>query len=340
MGPLETPEPRVGTARPAADAPASFVPRFESEERFLTETKDPATWRAAITEICRREGIQPAAEPQLVRAHGHPTVLVPPSNLVKLYASWMAGHSMADAEVVALKRAARDPGLAVPSLTADGWLEEDCRYLVISRIPGVPLRDVRRSLPDRQVQGMAAWMGRFVRRFHAVPLSDEERATGHEDFRRHLGWMRATLVEAAATGALVPPHLGAAIDDWLPTVDELAGRPDDAVLLHGDVHYNHVFVVSSGDGWRPVGVIDLNRSGVGPPASELAAAWMDLRNEPAGTQDAFLEAAGFERHDRSRLARLVLAWALIQRRERAYQVPDIARVRSLDELAARALIGQ
>jgi Ser/Thr protein kinase RdoA (MazF antagonist) len=319
----------------------SIVPYMRTWDAYEAARADIAAWLPAVSEVCRRERLRPTGRVARIASNASVALLLPPSHVLKLYVDVQRGEQVHGAPVHAAERtglglAARDPGLPVPALVADGTIAANCRYLVMSLIPGVPLADVRPEVGPGDMTELAAWAGHVLGRFHAIGLGAAERRAGHEEFLGFARHLRATVGEAVAARSLLPARLAGELDDWLPSPEALAGHPADAAVLHGSFMYKHVFVQREAGGWRPTGVIDLGAARVGHPLYDLCRALIDLRREPAAVAEAFMAAAGFSEPVNGPLARLALAWLLLRRQRVPLPASTIEEASSLDDLALRA----
>jgi aminoglycoside phosphotransferase len=317
-------------------APSTLVPTFSSEGEYLEAAMRLHPWRPALAEICRREDIEPQSDFEVATCCKHPVFLVPPSHFVKLYLEWANGHLVHAWETRGLALVARAPDLPAPRAVGSGEPVEGTHYVVMSRVPGSPLTEIRDSLQEAALVDIAAWAGRYLRRLHSIELATDERPAAYEGLRATVAWHRESTVADLERRAVLPPHLLGQVDGWLPSIDELVGAGDDLAIVHGDFKLKHVFVTVSDGRAVPSGVIDFNASRILHRMWDHCYAWAALRDEPVPVAEAFLREVGFPGYGEPGFARKALAWALVQGWDRAFRMPDLAEVRSLDELAERA----
>jgi aminoglycoside phosphotransferase (APT) family kinase protein len=262
---------------------------------------------------------------------------MPPRHVVKLYGPWRWGHHTMEDEARGLELAGRDPDLPAPNLVARGALDDDWRYLVETFVPGVSYSDVRDELdPDDRLE-LAGWTGRWVRRLHALPLDEEERAAGTAAFRTFIEERRALAIGELTEGERLPGRLLEELPGWLPPLEALLGPAWSAVPLHTDLHDEHVLVVRVDGRFRGSGVIDLNRFRLGHPLYELGPIWRWLWYADRALLGRFIAAADLPGHAEPDFPRRALAWCLLHAGVAQFPIdlPGIEEVGSLDALAER-----
>jgi hygromycin-B 7''-O-kinase len=211
-----------------------------------------------------------------------------------------------DREIVALARVHGRLPVRTPSVVATDTLDA-WRYLVSDRLPGIAFRDARPTLTAADEVSIARAVGESLAALHRVPCDDlasltvdwrafaAERAAACVAFQRKHG-----LDEAAA--AAIP----ALLDDAGPLVPD-ARR----VLLHADLHHEHVLLERRGERWVYTGMIDFGDAVVAHPDYELVTPMFFVVAERREAQRAFFDAMGF-RCDAQASKRL-MAWSAMHR---------------------------
>jgi hygromycin-B 7''-O-kinase len=301
----------VRSVREVLEVPLPVV-GSEALHRSMVQRAEP--WLSATGLVCRAEGIDPGGKLELLDGQARtPAVFIPPGSVVKFHASWGDGHAVADHEAATLRRlaaAGASPPLAVPQLVAAGVLEDTYRYVVMSRVPGTPLRQLEAIEGPAERDEIPAALGGFLQWLHATPVEPAVRADAWPSFVAEVERRRADAVALNRARGL-PEHLLAELDGWLPAAGELAGSPSAAVLCHGGLDDSDLLGWLDGRRFIPTGVIDFAHAFVGHPLAELGPIWWSLLGADTRGLEALLNAWDPPGRDEAGFARLALAWALI-----------------------------
>ena len=320
--------------RSAAEVFADPITRASSDAAWMSMAARAEPWLTAASQVSRREDIQPGGKLEHVSGSGqYPAVLLPPKHVVRFYAPWRDGHEAARREADALRMLGPARDLHVPSLVASGELEPDLLYNVMTRMPGVELGRIDYELSHSDRDALASWVGGFVGRLHAVPLSQDDRARGWRRFeevvRRRYEYVQQVAVRCGLPNAFVER-----IPGWLPSIDELMGAPSEAVFCHGALGASSLLGRPAQPTFSPTGVVDFSQAFVGHPLAELGAIWWDILTRDPAALETFLEASGLHRQVPD-FARLALAWALMTPVTAVPDLGDVGHVEEPDDLAER-----
>jgi len=250
---------------------------------------DVPTWAPLVGEICRRAGLPchtisagyPGSNAVFVVNRQQPSQRA----VVKIYAPFCHEDYAFEREIHMLLEPT--PELGAPRLIAHGQLTATGRptarkvhdsssvwpYVVLSFVPGEPIREVRDEIDDRSLLNIAEELGRRLRHLHTIPLS----TLSAMDVTR-AGWQRYTQQQIArATAALrrktaLPDHVINRVPAFVNTVLAEQGTPD-LVLVSGDVTEDHVMLQRHGDVWAISGLIDFADARVAPREYEWVALW-------------------------------------------------------------------
>lgn len=248
-----------------------------------------------------------------------------PRHLVKLFPPLWAAER--DVERAALAHVAGRLSVPTPEVAAQGEVE-GWPYLVLTRVPGVPLEGVWPRLDARARERAARRAGELVAEHHVLPLP----APG-VPAPEWLGFVRERASKAREKLAQGAGAAGAAaeLDSFLaPLLPELAAAPP--VFLNADVTEEHLFVVPDASG-EVVGLVDLADAMAGAAEYDLVsfAAFLALAGRPQ--LGAFLDGAGVPRAARGpALARRLVAWALLHRYVDCGALAATSGARSLEAL--------
>ncbi len=196
------------------------------------------------------------------------------------------------------------PHTPVPELLAHGRDEiTGGAWLVTRRISGSSAVDPR-WIADPEPAIRAIGVG--LRALHdMVPVADCP-------FRWALDDRRAGALRRAAAGRVDPSrwhddHRDLTVDEALGVVHDLAERPEDRVVCHGDACAPNTMVDDDGD-W--VAHVDLGRLGVADRWADLAVAtWSTVWNHGPGWEEVLLDGYGIDA-DPDRIRAYRILWDL------------------------------
>jgi len=303
--------------------PAGTVREFRDLSRG-----DPRV-AAGAGALCRELGL---GSPKLFEAGSLPVFAAGDDHVVKLYPPCFS-HECGHEKSVLSKLHGALP-LATPRVVAsgeaDGW-----RYLVMGRIPGVPLDAVWSSLSPPERVRLAGQLGRFLGALHAVDASDLPHAL--VDWPRFMREQAERCVDVQRRHSLAPL--------WLEQIPSFLASSDLApvkrpVLLHTEIMRAHVLAVRDAAGWSLSGVIDYEPAMVGAAEYEFASVGVFLTCGSGPALRALLLAYGYGESELGLpLQRRLLAYTLLHRysnlRWYLERMPDRDGISTLDALAGR-----
>jgi aminoglycoside phosphotransferase (APT) family kinase protein len=342
--------PASGVDESAAEAPilsattspgqGELIEQLESlsrsEDAYRLARHETEPWTRAAGVVSARHGLPVDGPLQPVESGSRPAIRVPRGHIIKFYGPWDWGDILFDREVQALRWLDDDPALPVTRLVATGWLSEDWRYAVLSWLDGSRLKDVDEGLWSQDASGLLTWLGRFVRALHALPLEPDAQEAGLVEHREILAYRHREAARRAGERHLLPQHLLAQIDAWLPPLEELIDLSPGGVLVHADVTPSNIIGEAGASGFRPTRIIDFNQSVVAHALYELGPIWWTiLEGHPERTR-AFLSEAQLPGMPDAVLPRQALAWALLNPAWRPQPFTWLDSVHSLDDVARRA----
>jgi len=284
---------------------------------------DVPTWAPLVEEICRRARLP--CHTILAGYPGSNAVFVvnrqQPSQraVVKIYAPFCHKDYAFEHEIHVLLE--RTPALGAPRLIAHGQLTTHGRpavpgqvtatgrraahgrrafrrirdsrpawpYVVLSFVPGEPIREVRDDIDDSSLLNIAEELGRRLRHLHAIPLS----TLSALDVTR-AGWQRYTqqqIVRATAElrrESALPDRVINRVPAFVNTVLAEQGTPE-LVLVSGDVTEDHVMLQRCGNTWAISGLIDFADARVAPREYEWVALWFSALDRNTSSLEAFMK---------------------------------------------------
>jgi hygromycin-B 7''-O-kinase len=283
-----------------------MLPDIRSVDAYRSIYRDPQAWLPALHAICRRTGLQ-AATLQMAPPGSHIVFWVEDDKLIKLYAPFWVDD--ADRESLVLRTLAGKSELNVPRLLAagdlDGW-----PYLVLTRLPGVPLDSIWETLTaDERIQ-LSASLGVLMANLHRLPTSGLEILD--IDFPAFLSRQIETCVERQCTAGVAVAWL-ARIGDFLEELSPLLEPNYQPVLLHADLNPEHLFCEQSQAGWRITGLIDFGDAMLGHPYYEFVDPGFILKNSPPLRRSMLLAYGMAPYQLDENLSRRLLAFTLLHR---------------------------
>lgn len=284
-------------------------------KRRLPEIRDAAAfdellaadlWQPALTEICRRHGLDPALLAPV--AGGSSVIRSAGEVVIKLMPPFWAKDCAA--EIAVLQVLSRDPELPVPRLLASGELE-GWPYFVMSRLPGIFCTELWDTLPEPAKFALMAELGRLLRQLHALPVD------GLDAIR--VDW--PAFVQAQCEGFLarqqaygVAPELARELQACLAAEAPALAAERDAVLMHCELMPAHLLLEPTDEAWRISGLIDFGDPLVGHHGYEFGGVFVFFTAGRPDLRCAFLQAYGYHKADFGPdLARRLMAAALLHR---------------------------
>jgi hygromycin-B 7''-O-kinase len=266
-------------------------------------------WPDVMGEICARHGL---GTRQLAPAgSGTNVVFTTAHHVVKLFPPMWS--DLAAGERAILDHLAGRLSLDIPRLVADGHLDT-WRYLVMTRLPGVPLDQVWDTLDAADRRSLSAQLGAALRDLHAVPLG------GLADVpvlaRR---WSR--LVSRPVDETIAHHRRQGVEPQWLDRLRVFlqqaapsGGGGFTPVLLHGDVHPWHLLASRENTRWRLSGLLDFDAAMLGPSDYEFASPGVLMFGGDAVAIEACLSAYGLPaREVNAGLRRRLMVYAVLNR---------------------------
>ncbi len=238
-------------------------------------------WTPAVQAICRREKL-PCQQIEAGYPGTNAVFIVDRRYVVKIYAPFC--HGDFDLERVLYPAIAQCTHIPTPRLLTQGVLsdEVDWPYIIISWLPGRPIREVRQHISPRRQAGLAHSLGEMIAELHAVPL-EQIKGSGLQE-QNWATWVQkrfARCVEDIRREGILPESVLAEIPAALAQVST-DGEP--LMLLNGDLTEDHLLLEEQEGGWRISGLIDLGDALIGCRAYEWTALWFGALNM---NQDCF-----------------------------------------------------
>jgi aminoglycoside phosphotransferase (APT) family kinase protein len=239
--------------------------------------------------------------------------------VVKLFGTSFDGERSSQVEVAMLELLDSQPGIPAPSLVASGRLFDAhpfWPYLVTVRAAGRAIRDV--ELTGARAERVAADIGTIVGRLHEMTAPDN---VADRDL------LEGLRVEAPARLRRfgLPERLVEQVPDFL------ADAEPAAILVHGDITADHVFVDDQG----VTALIDWGDALAADRAYELPAVYLDALRGDRRHFAAFLESAHWPQRDLARRGLQGILEFEFNAVARVAELVQLADIETLDSLAER-----
>ncbi len=289
-------------------------------------------WQRAAAAVCERHGI---SYTNLRRAPQgeHIIFLVDRSFVLKIYAPFRNAY---ERERTALEFSRNKLCIETPDIIHAGEIE-GWSYLIITQLPGILMRDVWRSIEERERIEIVSRLGFALNQLHAhaAPLHVAALNLDWREFVEHQA--RTSLERQRACGANA---------EWLESLPafissrlKLLPPAERRVLLHGDVHPGNVLLNNSGGRWQVAGLFDFSDSLCGFREYEFVTPGVLMFQGEGELQRAFLRAYGYRDAEldldlRARLMLLTVLYECSDLRKYAQRLSPEAVHLTLEELEA------
>ena len=314
--PQQETNPHDDTARTA------FLPESPTWEEWSRIYVDTDLWDPVVREICRREVIR------VTRV----TSGFPGTNAVFLldieegreYVIKIAPPQCREYQRTELSIGRALAGrVPVPEVVASGVFHDrtDWPWFIMTRMPGVAVREVRSHMPRNQWLMLCREAGRLVKDIHATPLSTVDgmdKTVAQSDWQRQ--WCeqplntltRLTEEKALPEEALVrlrALHLQSMTAETEAIPDSL----QPLTLVNADLTEDHLLVVEDACQWRIGALIDLADGCMAPVAYEWPALWFGLLGRDREALHAFFSGYDPAWRDTPAFWKSLLAYTLAHR---------------------------
>jgi hygromycin-B 7''-O-kinase len=282
------------------------LPPVRTEESFTALGRDEAALRPGVERLCRLLGV--TADGLARYPAGSRPVYAFGNLVLKLYPPVEAWPDYRVEAELLPALAGRLP-VATPHVHAagehDGW-----GYVLMSRLPGVPLDTVWDQVPAQDRDRLADQLGETIAALHRVPppVIRDWQPANWPDF---VAAQRAQCADEQRALGLSAPWADQ-IPGFLDAVPLPSGPP---VLLHTEIMRQHVLVSQGHEGtWRLSGLIDFEPAIRGEREYEFVAVGIFLAEGDARFLARMLTSYGYDPDQLdSGLRRRLLAWGLLHR---------------------------
>lgn len=277
-----------------------MLPVVESWDGLDPSRVAETAMRPGVDALCRHLGVDTRTLSRLPA--GSRPVYAAGGLVLKLYPQADGNASSVEASVLS----AVDGALPVAAPRAhatgdwDGW-----SYLLMSRLPGMPLDVAWPGMPAQGRAELAAQAGELLAALHRVP------PPAIPGWYPDMPWPQFVARQrAACEQSQRDLGLAAQWADQIPGFLASITLPDEEpVLLHTEVMRQHLLVEP--DPWRLTGLIDFESAMCGAREYEFAAVGVFFAEGDAGLLQSTLASYGHNLNDG--VSRRLLAWLLLHR---------------------------
>lgn len=269
--------------------------------------------------------------------------------VVKIFPELFDGAEAFAAEQTIYELLAAYPAIACPKLIAQGKLFDSAGgwpwpYIITTAIPGQAVSASQLSQAERL--SMAAWAARQLHMLHQIaprPGPGSRFQVGWQSFDSFIAEQRRSANQQHRDWQSLPEHLIAQLDSYLLPEHAQYIRHADPIVLHADLHADHVLGQPQPGGWRPTGLIDFDDARSGDLAYELPPIFLSLFARDKALLQHFLDSYGLSSQQQSALRKRAMHMTLLHEFNVLDDVweqdPALMQLETLEELE-RALWGQ
>ncbi len=299
-----------------------FLPTVDNWAEWGAIFTDAALWQPVVRRICQENPVSvgltaedvPCQEIEAGFPGSTAVFIVDERIVVKIFPPFLAADYELEVETYQLIDYRLDPYL--PELVAHGvYLDRvDWPYLIMSYMPGQPIREVRDDISAENMRRIARELGWYIKRLHSTPV-EEARAIKADkaDWFAFLGERRKQCLEELRDETPLPLSVLREIARLLATDIFLPPKGFRPMLLNGDFTEDHLLLEKRLGEWRISGLIDWADSLVGAREYEWVALWFGLCSQDVFVFREILAAYDPDLRLNNRFRQKMLAYTFIHR---------------------------
>lgn len=281
----------------------TLFPDIKTEAEFEALRPNPEPWRPAIAEICRRHHLQ--GQQTFMEMGSYVLFGVGTTHLVKLFQPWWLEHYETERQV--MERVHNTLPVPSPHLIAadklEGW-----GYVVMTRLPGVPIAHALDQLTPTDHARIATQVGELAAAFHAAPIA------GLESLPPAWPAFLSGQIEGCVARHQGHGHPAPLVEEIAAHIQSADLDPIGGKLLHTELTHQNLLAEKREDGWHLSGVVDFEPSMLGTPDYDLLGASIFICRGNAVAHRSFLEAYGLASSDINEpLIHRLMAYTLLHR---------------------------
>ena len=264
-----------------------LLPTAETWEQWSAIFSDMALWRPVVSEICSKERIT-YSRIEMGYSGTEAVLLLDRKYVIKIYNPIWKDFSVEWEVLTALGQEAEIP---VPKIVSSGRFADriEWDYLITEFLEGTPIRELRNSLGQKDLNDIATRLGEIVQALHDTDLTDLESVKRHDETGSQLAQHRKVEVVAEIRKkALLPDDVLDNLESFLETAS-IEFRDHPAVPVHGDLTEHHLLLKRHGDRWGITGLLDFGDAHACPREYEWPALWLNLLRRDTEALRAFFD---------------------------------------------------
>jgi hygromycin-B 7''-O-kinase len=230
-----------------------------------------------VRRICQDNGLVVADKITAGFPGSSAVFIVDKQAVVKIFPPFLIGNCHLEIETYQLVDTRLDPYL--PELLGHGMYQDqiDWPYLIMSFLPGEPIREVRGELSAENGSTIARELGWYIRRLHGTPLNEAKVLKVRKaDWFHFLGQRRMRCLEELRDETTLSFPVLREIARLLATDIFLPPKDFRPLLLNGDFTEDHLLLEERLGEWRISGLIDWADALAGSADYEWVALWFGL----------------------------------------------------------------
>ncbi len=273
--------------------------QLSSRQAYTRLFTNAQFWTPYVFQVCARHGILC----QQVKGGipgTCPVFIVDRRVVVKFFGVLFNGERSFAVEHSIAHLLAGNPLIPAAALLGEGSLDPegaDWRwpYLIYEFLDGKSYAEVRHQLSQPEKLSLAADFGRWARALHSLPLPQngpfEKDWSGYAAF---LAGQRAGCASRHAAWGSLPGRMVRELEDFLPTVPELANFGARLHIVHADLTGDHLLGKISRGRWITRGLIDFGDARSADVYYELPVLHLDFFQGDRSLLRTFLDHYGFD----------------------------------------------
>jgi len=223
----------------------------------------PHLWIDQVKDVCALHGIN-ALDIQPFSDGVNLVASVNDALVVKIFPPFHRHQWESDAR--ALKHLQGCLSLPIPTYIAAGDLAESWRFLIMSKVEGVPLERVWRDMSHENKVQIMAHIGKDMAEVHAIDVGDLKHL--EPQWNRFLG-EQASACKVRHEKKGMPQWFVKGLDTWLKDSHELLNEPFQSVILTGEYTPFNLLVQPIDGHFRLSGMIDFGDTMIGSADYDL-----------------------------------------------------------------------
>ena len=292
----------------------NYLPVADDWAKWGAMFANVALWQPVVRRICQENGVAAGETIESAYPGSSAVFIVDKQVVVKIFAPFLTQDFHRELETYQLIATRLDPYM--PELLAHGIYQDriDWYYLIMSFLPGQPIREVRDKIPPKDKIAIARELGWYIRRLHNTPLDNAQVIeTKAADWYSFLGERRRRCLEELRDKTGLPLEVLRQIAGLLTSDIFMPPKNFRPCLLNGDFTEDHLLLEKRLGEWRISGLIDWADALAGAAEYEWVALWFGLCGQDVSMFQEILHAYDPQLRLDNRFRRRMMAYTSIHR---------------------------